>query len=157
MTWFKGYSEFAVNGSRSPLEWWKQMCACVLVRLFHGAYSMTHAHFPICVPAATHCVSQHPSDICRLLFHPAPLSHCPDDITGSAAAREVNLRGRELVMISRTLLHFCDAQMNADERITLLYLQHPLRRDMEPFSCLYTPSPFHWQRANIGLEIIGKK
>lgn len=101
------------------------MCerACVCVPAC-STEPLTHAHFPavgVCVPAVTHCVSQHPSDICRLLSHPAPLSLCPDDIT-SAAAREVNHTGRETVMISHTarvLLHFSTAETNADEAVAL--------------------------------------
>lgn len=60
-----------------------------------SAEPLTHTRFPavcVCVPAVTHCVSQHPSDICRppdlpplARSGPAPLSHWPNDITGAAA------------------------------------------------------------------------
>lgn len=89
---------------------------------------LTHAHLPamgVRVPTVTHCVSQHPSDICRrnsltrLFFHTVPMT------SPVLQHRQVNPRGRERVMLAPaapSLLFCSDADRVALCTVMLQYL-----------------------------------
>lgn len=80
------------------------VCECVC-----STQPLTHALFPavcVCVPVVTHCVSQHPSDICRMLHFHAALMTSPGMQTE---------RSRQAAMMLHKV-SYVEVAMNADQR-----------------------------------------